>query len=156
MRLSFEGTYEECREEAKKIFNFAEAMERRAEEEKKQVDEAYTVAGKVMHEVIAEKAAEKAAEPAPDIAKGEVAPAAPKAVEAPVAEETPAVEAKRIELEDVRARMNAIREKLGVTAVKAVLKELGYGKLTEVPEDKFEALLVLCDAAEKGFAAKGA
>ena len=55
-----------------------------------------------------------------------------------------------ITLVQARERMNGLRQKFGAKAVRQVLDSMGYPKFTDVPEDKYPELLVLCDAMEKG------
>lgn len=55
-----------------------------------------------------------------------------------------------ITLVQARERMNGLRQKFGAKAVRQVLDSMGYPKFTDVPEEQYGTLMVLCDAMEKG------
>lgn len=77
--------------------------------------------------------------PAPDIAKGEVAPASKPAPEpAPAPEPEP----KPVTMEEVRAALIEVRKTKGTDVLKACFDSVGAARLTDVDAKDYEKLLV--------------
>lgn len=146
MRIEFVGTYEECRIEAEKLFGFTSSPAKVKAKKEKVPEVPETV------EEPPKEAVETPSEPATTQVE-EVLAEAPEAPQnepesKPEASETGEVP---LTLKEVRERMNNLRQACGVEAVKSVLREIGYGKVTDVPAEKYTEMMVLADAAEAGY-----
>ncbi len=87
--------------------------------------------------------------PAPDIAKGEVAPAskpapepAPASKPAPEPAPAPEPEPKPVTMEEVRAALIEVRKTKGTDVLKACFDSVGAARLTDVDAKDYEKLLV--------------
>ena len=158
IEIKFTGTVEECREDARKLLAWLERAST-AEQPPIKADTQATAKTAV-------KPPETPTEPPKTGAEATVKETASTATAAkeepknpvsepmPTEDEPPLPEGETITLLQARARMNDLRQKLGAKAVRAVLDELGFAKFTDVPEGKYPELMVLCDAAEAGYAAQ--
>lgn len=151
MRVILEGTYEEIQRDALRLFGPAPVIETVIRDETPSLTE--TMNADTMAAIapeIAQDAPETAGEEtvAPQEETAENASEAKKTASA----EEPAKPQPEITMVEARERMNALRQAHGAKAVKAVLSEIGYPKFTDVPQEKYADLMVLCDAADKGFA----
>lgn len=151
MKIVLEGSYEEIQRDALRLFGPVPVIENEIKDETPSLTE-------TMNADTATAIAPEIAQDAPETAGEEtVATQEETAENAPEAQETvsakePAKPQPEITMVEARERMNALRQAHGAKAVKAVLAEIGYPKFTDVPQEKYADLMVLCDAADKGFA----
>ena len=154
IEIVLKGTYEECREEALKLFG---SPARKAEINTETVDLNTLPLPEQMKADIAEACARVEALKTPvEAPETPVEETVEEAVETPQsANETqetasPAEEAEApaITMVEARARMNDLRQKKGAKAVRLVLDELGYAKFTDVKEEDYPKLMVCCQAME--------
>lgn len=72
----------------------------------------------------------------------------PAETPAPAAEPTPVPEEETISKEDLRGKLSDLRSKHGVN-VSAIIQDLGYSRLNEVPSGKYAELLRIAEEAAK-------
>lgn len=165
IEIKFTGTVEECCRDARKMLAWlnsasaAEAMERDARSLEQSViffpaKETAVKPPETPAEPPKTGAEATAKETASTATAATEEPKNPVSEPMPTEDEPPLPEGEKITLLQARARMNDLRQKLGAKAVRAVLDELGFAKFTDVPEGKYPELMVLCDAAEAGYAAQ--
>ena len=153
--MILEGTYEEIQRDALRLFGPVPVIEKEIVNEIPTEDETMAALVETLNADSAIVSAPESVADAPETTDEETVAEPEETQEnAPEAQETasPAETGKTITMVEARERMNALRQAHGAKAVKAVLSEIGYPKFTDVPQEKYADLMVLCDAAEKGFA----